>query len=113
MRVYVLDEILVKPGMAGAYRQAYRKRYMPGARRRGMRLDGAWRHPPVEEYEGVPVTLYYLWSLESVEAWWAMRRSKTPDGADERYEKLAWWQDSDDMTLSRSRKFLSALAEAE
>ena len=33
--------------------------------------------------------------------------SRLPDGSDERFEKLAWWQESDTMTLGRKRCMLS------
>ena len=36
-----------------------------------------------------------------------MRLSRSPDGDDERFEKLAWWQESDQMTVSRKRTVLS------
>ncbi|MFV8817884.1 hypothetical protein [Haliea sp. E17] len=111
-RVYILDEITVKPGVCQQYQALYRDEYMPEARRRGMRLEGAWQHPPVEEFAGHATTLYYLWSVEDVPAWWAMRLSRSPDGTDERLAKLAWWQKNDALTERRERKFLSALPEA-
>ena len=48
MKVMILDEITVKPGLAAAYRTAYASRYVPGAQRRGMTLAGAWQTPPTE-----------------------------------------------------------------
>jgi hypothetical protein len=107
MLIHVLDEIVVKPGLAGAYRQAFRAGYLPGAQRRGMRLEAAWQSPPGQEYDELPTTLYYLWSVEGVAGWWAMRLSRNPDGSDERFDKLAWWQESDRMTLSRKRSLLT------
>jgi hypothetical protein len=106
-RVFILDEISVRPGLAGAYRQAYRAEYVPGAARRGMVLEGAWQHPPVHDLEELPTTLYYLWSVAGVREWWAMRLSRNPDGSDERFDKLAWWQKSDRMTLRRKRTVLT------
>lgn len=106
-RVFILDEIVVRPGLAREYRRNYRIRYMPGAERRGMRLEGAWQHPPGQDYEELPTTLYYLWSVEGVEGWWAMRLSRGPDGSDERFEKLAWWEESEAMTLARKRSMLT------
>jgi hypothetical protein len=111
-RILILDEIVVKPGLADAYATAYRRDYAPGAERRGMRLDGAWRNPPVQDFEGVPTTLYFLWSVADVPAWWRMRLSRTPEGLDERFEKLAWWQEAEAMTVSRKRKLLTALPAA-
>lgn len=107
MRILILDEIVVKPGFAEAYRETYRRDYVPGAKRRGMRLDGAWQNPPGVDIAELATTLFYLWSVESLEAWWAMRRSRLPDGTDERFEKHAFWQRSDLMAISRSRRFLT------
>ena len=35
--------------------------------------------------------------------------SRKDDGSDERFEKLAWWRETDRMTLSRKRNLLTAL----
>ena len=107
MRILILDEITVKPGQAAAYRQAYRRHYVPAAERRGMRLDGAWQNPPLQDLAEVATTLYYLWSVEGVAGWWAQRMSRLPDGSDERFAKLGWWQEAEAMTLSRRRTMLS------
>lgn len=84
---------------------------MPGACARGMRLQGAWQNPPGlapgQEYEELPVTLYYLWMVEDEKSWWAMRLSRNADGSDQRFEKHAWWKESDGMSLSRKRTFLT------
>ncbi len=109
MRVFILDKICVKPGLAAEYKRTYRARYMPAAERRGMHLEGAWQHPPSQDYDELSTTLYYLWSVESVSAWWAMRFSRNANGDDERFDKLAWWQESDTMALSRERTVLTAL----
>ena len=56
MKVMILDEITVKPGLAAAYRTAYASRYVPGAQRRGMTLAGAWQTPPGQDFVELPVT---------------------------------------------------------
>lgn len=111
-RVFILDEVVVKPGRAQAYVEAYRRDYAPGAERRGMRLESAWRNPPVMDFPTSPTTLYFLWSVADLNAWWSMRLSRTPAGGDERFEKLAFWNAVEPMTLSRKRNLLTALAEA-
>lgn len=107
MRIFILDEIVVKPGQLAAYREAYRTHYRPAAERRGMTLENAWQSPAGRDYDTLPVTLYYVWSVADVDAWWAMRFSRTPEGLDERFEKHGWWQWSDAMTLSRNRRTLT------
>ncbi|SEO49436.1 hypothetical protein [Trujillonella endophytica] len=106
-RVLVLDEITVKPGLAAEFRLAHRNRYLPGALGRGMKLEGAWQNPPERDLPELPTTLYYLWSLEDVDAWWRMRLSRTADGGDERFVKHAFWQEADRLTMSRRRTVLS------
>ena len=108
MSILILDEIVVKPGLVQDYRRAYRARYVPAAERRGMTLAGAWQSPAGRDYDDLPTTLYYLWSVADVAGWWAMRLSRTSDGTDERFEKLAWWEESDRMTLGRKRSTLTA-----
>ena len=107
MNVYILDEIVVKPGRADEYRRAYAARYVPDAERRGMRLAGKWQTPPGQDFAELPTTLFYLWAVDGVAGWWGQRMSRLPDGSDERFEKLAWWQESDTMTLGRKRCMLS------
>lgn len=108
-QIFILDEIVVKPGLAAAYRQAYENEYMPAAERRGMRKVASWRNPPLQDIDELPTTFYFLWSVEGVRGWWQMRLSRNADGTDERFEKQRWWQASDQMTLSRKRSFLSSL----
>lgn len=106
-RVYVLDEVDVRPGLAAQYRDAYRTEYVPAAERRGMRLEHCWQDPPVQDVPEVGTTLCYLWSVEGAKGWWAMRLSRRPDGSDERPDKEAWWQRSAAMTTRRVRRVLS------
>jgi hypothetical protein len=113
MRIFILDEIVVKPGLLDTYRDAWRARYRPAAEQRGMMLEGAWQSPAGMDYDDRAVTLYYLWSVEDVKAWWAMRLSRTADGRDERFDKLAWWQESKTMTLARKRSTLTRQPESE
>ena len=106
-RVLILDEIEVKPGMTGEVRDAYRTSYRPGAEARGMVLEAAWQHPPAIDIPELPATLFYLWSVDGAPGWWRQRLSRTPDGADEREAKLAFWQSLAPMTLGRKRRMLT------
>ncbi len=97
--IYILDRVKLRPGQLQAYQQSLRERYLPGARERGMELIGSWITPPVEVEDGNE--LVTLWSLPSIAAFWAMRAgSSTP-------ELAAWWEESDQLTLSRERKFMT------
>jgi len=97
--IYILDRVKLRPGGLQAYQQALRERYVPGALERGMELCGSWITPPVEVEEGNE--LVTLWSLPSIEAFWAVRSGSAAE------ELEAWWQESDELTLSRERKFMT------
>lgn len=109
--VFILDEIVVKPGQAAAYREAYERNYVPAAQQRGMQRVGSWRNPPLQDFDELPTTFYFLWSVTDVQGWWRMRMSRNADGSDQRFEKHRWWQESDQMTVSRKRTVLSALSD--
>ncbi len=97
--IYVLDRVKLRPGQLQAYQQALRERYLPGARERGMELIGSWVTPPVEVEHGNE--LVTLWSLPSIETFWAMRSGSAAP------ELAAWWEESDRLALSRERKFMT------
>jgi hypothetical protein len=98
--IYILDRVQLRPGQLQAYQQALRERYLPGARERGMELVGSWITPPLEIDEGNE--LVTLWSLPSTEAFWAMRAAASASP-----ELAAWWEESDQLTLSRERKIMT------
>lgn len=112
MRILIMDEVTVKPGKSTEYRAAWQTGYRPAAERRGMTLEAAWQTPPIEDVAGVPITLVFVWSVEDTAGWWAQRMSKLPDGSDERFEKLAWWESVAPMTIARRRRMLRDLPEA-
>lgn len=105
-RIYILDEIVVKPGLAQTYRDRYLSEYAPGARQRGMRLEAVRLTPPLELPEQSN-TIHFLWSVANAGEWWNMRlggrdRPFDPSGR----EKAGWWQEAQDMTVSRRRNVL-------
>lgn len=107
-KVYILDEIVTKPGMVAAYRDAYLAGYAPGARKRGMTLEYVRLTPPFELKEGSN-TLHFLWSVESVPAWWGMRLGSTAEHPADQLlvlEENAWWEKSKDMAISRRRSVM-------
>lgn len=110
-KIFILDEIVVKPGMSATYRDAYFERYVPGAVKRGMTLEGAWRNPPMDLPEQ-PAVLYFMWSVKDLRSWWMMRVgadrvNRVAGGYNPTEEKLAWWREADAMTVSRERRMLS------
>ena len=105
--VLILDELCAQPAHRDAIRGLIANEYMPDANRRGMALSGAWETPVPLGGTFPSVTLYYLWSVADPRAWWAMRLSRLPDGADEREIKQSFWQRVDRLCLSRRRSVLT------
>ena len=107
MRIYILDEIVANAGSSRAFHSAYMDGYAPNAEERGMLLAGSWQSPPGFMPDEVECTLFYLWTVDGVDGWWKMRLSKRPDGSDDRYDKLAWWQSVSPLVKTRKRVTLS------
>lgn len=110
-KIFILDEVVVGPGMSAAYRDAYLKHYAPGARERGMALESVWRTPPFDLAEK-GATLYFLWSVDGILGWWTMRLgaarvSGEEVSIDEGDEKSGWWLESVRLSISRRRLFLT------
>lgn len=70
--LHLLDEFVVEPAQLPALRQQLAERYLPGAYQRGLVLAGEWVSPPVV-VPGETQTLWLLWRLPDVGAWWQMR----------------------------------------
>ena len=113
-KVFVLDEIVVRPGGAAEYREAYLSGYAPRARERGMTLEHIRITPPFEWKEGSN-TLHFLWSVDNIDAWWAMRiggaagRPLDTSGLD----NADWWGETDNLIVSRRRNVFMDFVEGE
>ena len=96
--IFVLDELVLRPGMLAPFRAALESQYMPGAQQRGMRLLHTWVTPPVElEMDGTQVVL--VWQLDGVAGFWTMRsQSNSPEIAE-------WWRSCEPFVVSRTRRF--------
>lgn len=105
--IYVVDEIVARPGEARAFLNAYMERYAPGARARGLVLERVLLSPPLwlEEQSN---TLTITWTLQGVPAWWQMSLQARPDPA-----VASWWTEVDDMVVSRKRLFMSSIEDVE
>jgi hypothetical protein len=105
MAIYLLDRTLLRPGRLREYRELFARRYLPGARERGMELVGLFAAPPLE-LEDESNELFALWSLPDVAAFWTMRARAGADPA-----VAAFWRESEPFVLGRERRFLARLAE--
>jgi hypothetical protein len=96
--VYVIDDLVAKPGQGEALRRAYLEHYVPGAQRRGMQLVHELVSPPCWLPDGSN-RLLFVWTVAGPGGVWAMKHAGRQDSA-----VVAWWTESAPKLLaSRSR----------
>src|SRR6185312_7511625 len=98
--VYIVDEIVPKPGNARALFDAYLARYAPGATARGMKLEHSLVEPAFWTEDGSN-RLIFIWSVPGVGAVWGKNFAGRQDP-----EVIAWWSEVDSQSLSRRRSTL-------
>lgn len=103
-RVFVLDELELRPGKLDAFLAAFETGYLPAARARGMTLLHRWVTPPLELPEGGSSVLL-VWSLSGPAGFWTMRSQSGTE------EVAQWWRHCDGFITRRSRR-LAAEASA-
>jgi hypothetical protein len=96
-KVYLVDQIIAKPGQGQALLRAYMERYVPGAQARGMRLEQRLVSPPLwlEEQSN---TLLLVWSLQGAAGFWGMSFQGRQDPAVQ-----DWWREAAPLIESRLR----------
>ena len=100
-RIFALDRLFVPPGELARCRRLVSESYLPGARERGMTLEGSWVAPPLE-LSDADTHLVLLWSLPDVAAFWSMRgRAGADPGV------AAFWAEIDALVTRRERRFLA------
>lgn len=105
--VYVVDEIMPRPGEAQALLDDYMARYAPGARARGMTLDRVLVSPPMW-LDDQSNTLTISWTVLGAAGWWGMSFLGRADA-----QVAAWWAEVDARVVSRRRTFHSAASDVE
>jgi hypothetical protein len=98
--VYIIDEIVPRPGQAKTLFDAYLTRYAPGATARGMTLAHSLVEPAYWEESGAN-RLVFVWSLPGPGAVWGKNFMSRQD-----QEVAAWWAEVDQLALSRRRSTL-------
>jgi hypothetical protein len=100
--VYLVDQVVVKPGQGEAFLNAYRERYVPGAQARGMRLEKTWVSPPMW-LDDQSNTLLFIWSLQGAQGFWAMSFQGRQDPSLQQW----WHEEAASMIESRQRYLAS------
>ena len=100
--VYVMDELVARPGEGRRVLGDYLDRYAPGAKARGMTLEHVLVSPPVW-MDDQSNTITIVWSVTGAEGWWGMRLAATMDP-----EVTAFWSSAEARLVSRKRSFAAA-----
>ncbi|MGW1990164.1 NIPSNAP family protein [Embleya sp. NPDC001921] len=105
--VNILDQVTLTNHQVALWLGRFHDRYLPGAQRRGMRLERVWRSPAGRD----ATTVHILWALPTIRAFYAMRGAAAADP-----DVAAFWAATDGYALDRQRRALrpamSASAEA-
>jgi hypothetical protein len=97
--VTIFDEVVLPAAAADAWLERWRTDYLPGAGRRGLHLQGAWRgHTEDPEHAVVVIQ----WNLPTVQAFFASRaQSRVDPGVTD------FWDATDQVAVSRNRRVLA------
>ena len=101
-KLYVLDRITPKAGCGEDFFRYYMDRYVPVATARGLKLEHRWVNPPVWMEGEQSNTLFFVWSVEGVAAYWevAGKARWDPSSPD-------FWRDIEPMIVERRRAVLA------
>ncbi|MFI7524100.1 hypothetical protein [Nocardia salmonicida] len=105
--LYIIDRVVLRPGTAEDFVDAFVAGYVPGARERGLVLEQILVSPPVW-IEGETNTVTATWTVRGTAAWWAaaVRGRHDPDPA-------RWWDSMAPMIVERSRSMASRFEDME
>ena len=105
--IYVVDHVVLKPGYAKAFVEAYTGEYAPTARERGMAFDRILISPPVW-FEDETNTITATWTVEGQAAWWqaAVKGRHDPGPAD-------WWAKMGPMIIERTRSMAASVVDVD
>ncbi|GCD98205.1 NIPSNAP family protein [Embleya hyalina] len=95
--VSILDHVTLTNDQVAWWLGQFHDRYLPGAQRRGMRLERVWRSPAGRD----ATTVHILWILPGIRAFYAMRGAAAADP-----EVAAFWAATDGYALERQRRAL-------
>ena len=103
--IWIIDEVVAKPGRGEAFLDAYMARYAPGARRRGLTLAHRMVEPAFW-LEDASNRLLLVWTAPDAGAVWTGKHMARSDA-----DVLRWWEEeAPEFIVSRRR---AVLAEAD
>ncbi|MFQ6230076.1 hypothetical protein [Nocardia sp. NPDC002869] len=95
--IYIIDRIVLRPGSARTFIEAYLSAYAPQARERGLTLDRILVSPPAW-IDGETNTVTATWTVPGPKSWWAAAVSARHDP-----EPARWWESMAPMIVERTR----------
>ena len=105
--IYIIDRIVAQPGKGREVYDRYLERFEPFAAERGLKLEHAVFAPPVWLVDDVSCnTLEFMWSAVGYPAF----AGALTYGND---EAAAWWDDLEQIVVSRDRSYFTTDADAE
>jgi hypothetical protein len=100
-KVYIVDQVVAKPGRAKEFLQLYQESYVPAAKARGMMLEFTWAGPPMW-LKNQSNVLYFIWSTAGVAGWWSSQmKARLDDTVGD------WWKNAQPLVASRRRDFVA------
>jgi hypothetical protein len=103
--VYLIDQVVTRPGRGREFHETYLQRYAPGAQARGMKLEQTLVAPPLW-LEDQSNTLLLVWSLQGAAGFWAMSLQGRQDPALQDW----WWNEAAPLIESRQRYIAGSVA---
>ncbi|MDX1877771.1 Dabb family protein [Mycolicibacterium sp. 141076] len=95
--VFIVDRVVIAPGCAQRFLDAYLAGYAPGARARGMTLRDVLVSPPIW-FDDRTNTVTITWTLPDAAAWWRMTWCGRSDPS-----LAEWWDSISDFVVERER----------
>lgn len=105
--LYIIDRVVLRPGSARAFIDAYLDEYAPAARERGLTLERILVSPPAW-IEDETNTVTATWTVSGTAAWWAAAVRARHDPA-----PAQWWESVAPMIVERTRSMASRSEDVE
>ena len=105
--IFVVDQVVLKPGEARDFVTAYLDEYAPAAKRRGLTLDRIVVTPPVW-LDDASNTVTATWTIQGTQSWWQTMVAARHDPA-----PAQWWSDMASVIVKRSRSMAANVRDVE
>jgi hypothetical protein len=103
--IWVIDEVVTKPGQGQAFLDAYMRDYAPRAAARGMTLAHRMVEPAMW-LDDASNRILFVWTLPDAGAAWGAKHAARGDG-----DVLRWWNEqAPPLIVSRKRATLADAA---